>query len=174
MVDFPDTGETRYQNARIARMGDGAYLIAGTYQLRKTSGNTATGIYSLRYDAHRFSTPKEYPFKQSLAAGRNNSDVLFLAGRIYPSDSVFAFVTESFYPEYRYTTTYSYGVPTTEPVFMGYRFIDAEVHVFDTAATRIWSYSVPFDNLMVTNLTTHLRVSFLPSYIIYYYTRSPA
>lgn len=170
VVDFPDTGETRYQNARIARMGDGAYLIAGTYQLRKTSGNTATGIYSLRYDAHRFSTPKEYPFKQSLAAGRNNSDVLFLAGRIYPSDSVFAFVTESFYPEYRYTTTYSYGVPTTEPVFMGYRFIDAEVHVFDTAATRIWSYSVPFDNLMVTNLTTHLRVSFLPSYIIYYYT----
>ncbi len=170
VVDFPDTGETRYQNARIVRMGDGSLLIAGTYQLRKTSGNTATGIYSIRYDAHQFGTPQEYPFKQSLTAGRNNSDILFLAGHIYPNDSICAFVTESFYPEYRYTTTYSYGVPTTEPVFMGYRFIDAEVHVFDTSGSRIWNYSMPFDNLMVTNLTTHLRVSFLPSYIIYYYT----
>lgn len=170
VIDFPDTGVYRFQNARIALLAPGRYLLSGTYQPRKASGNMAAGVYSCIYEEHHFQQPMLYPFHQTQATGRTSTDVLYLAGNIYTSDSLYAFVSESFYPEYRYTTTYSYGVPTTEPVFMGYRFIDAEVHVFDPNGRRCWNYSIPFDNIMVTNLTTHLRVSFLTDYILYHFT----
>lgn len=168
VIDFPDTGSYRFQNARIARISDNRFLLTGTYQERKTSGNKASGIYSLVYENHSFQEPRLYSYLSSAIGGKD--DLLYLASAITSDDSLFSFVTESFYPEYRYSTTYHYGVPSTESIFMGYRFINAQVNIFNTDGQRLWEYSFPFDNLMVTNLTTHLRTTFLSDYILHHYT----
>lgn len=167
MIDLPDTGSYRFQNARIALLDSGRLMIAGTYQLRKSSyDNTATGIYTLIYDNGEF-TNIELSTYDPPAAGK--TEVLYLPGRLFRDSSLVAFVTESFYPEYRYSTTYSYGVPTTEPIFMGYRFIDADVRIFDFKCHQIGNYDFPFDNMLLTNLTTHLRVTFSPDQILFYH-----
>ena len=170
IVDMPDTGAYRFQNARITQVDTGRMLIAGTYQLRKGSqGNTATGVYSVIYENGSFSEVGLYPYEP---VKRSQSEVLYLPGRLFRDSTHVAFVTESFYPEYRYSTTYSYGVPTTEPIFMGYRFLNAEVHIFDKEGHPAGKYSFPFDNMLVTNLTSHLRVAFTKAGILFYHLQN--
>ena len=167
MVDMPDTGAFRFQNARITQVGTDRFLIAGTYQLRKSgTGNTATGVYAVLYGGGVFSEVELFPYEPIKT---NQSEVLYLPGRIYRDSAHVAFVTESFYPEYRYSTTYAYGVPTTEPIFMGYRFLNAEVHVFDNQGHLAGKYSFPFDNMLLTNLTSHLSIAFTRSGTLFYY-----
>lgn len=172
VIDLPDTGNVRFQNARIAQMDSSRYLITGTYQIRKNGlNNTASGKYTTIYENGRCSEPQLYPFNSARAASANtmSNEVLYLASKIYYDSSRYISVAESFYPEYRYSTTYSYGVPTTEPIFVGYRFLNAEIHVFNQDDSLLWQYTFPFDNLLVTNLTTHLRADFIGSNTLFYY-----
>ncbi len=174
LIDLPDTGIYRFQNARIALMDPDKYLVTGTYQYRKSGlGHTADGVYVTIYDHGKFSEPELYAYHPTDASASSTrsyeSDILYLPGRIYHDSTRYAFVTESFYPEYRYSTTYTYGVPTTEPIFMGYRFINAEVIVFDTTGQKMWEYSFPFDNMLVTNRTSHLRISLFSDKVLFYY-----
>lgn len=170
IIDLPDTGIYRFQNARITLFDDKRLFIAGTYQIRKSSPyNTATGVYALLYKDGTFTEPELHPYEPS-AAGK--VEVLYLPGRLFRDSMHVALVTESFYPEYRYSTTYSYGVPTTEPIFMGYRFISADVRLFDADGHLAGTYDFPFDNMLVTNLTTHLRVAFSPGQILFYHILS--
>lgn len=172
VIDLPDTGNVRFQNARIAQMDSSRYLITGTYQIRKNGlNNTASGKYTTIYENGRCSEPQLYPFNSARAASANtmSNEVLYLASKIYYDSSRYISVAESFYPEYRYSTTYSYGVPTTEPIFVGYRFLNAEIHVFNQDDSLLWQYTFPFDNLLVTNLTTHLRADFIGSNTLLYY-----
>ncbi len=174
--DLPDTGDFRFQNARIAQLDTGVYLLSGTYQLRKSGlGNTATGIYSLLYQNGQFSTPQLFPFNiidvENAKHTRSDNDfdeLLYLVSKIYTDGHHYALVAEGFYPEYRYSTTYMYGVPSTEPVFVGYRFTGAEVMLFDKMGNKIWNYNFPF-NLLVSNLTTHLRVAYPNNQILLFY-----
>lgn len=170
IVDMPDTGAYRFQNARITQVDTSRMLIAGTYQLRKgNQGNTATGVYSVLYENGAFSEVELQPYDP---VTKSQSEILYLPGRLFRDSTHVAFVTESFYPEYRYSTTYSYGVPTTEPIFMGYRFLNAEVHIFDKEGHLAGKYSFPFDNMLVTNLTSHLRVAFTKAGILFYHLQS--
>lgn len=172
VIDLPDTGNVRFQNARIAQMDSSRYLITGTYQIRKNGlNNTASGKYTTIYENGRCSEPQLYPFNSARAASANtmSNEVLYLTSKIYYDSSRYISVAESFYPEYRYSTTYSYGVPTTEPIFVGYRFLNAEIHVFNQDDSLLWQYTFPFDNLLVTNLTTHLRADFIGSNTLFYY-----
>lgn len=175
-IDLPDTLDYRFQNARIIQTDTDAYLITGTYQQRRSGlGNTATGIYSIIYGNGDFSVPNLYPYNPIEAqSNRRRSidndfdELLYLVGKIYADSGRYALVTEGFYPEYRYSTTYSYGVPTTEPVFVGYRFICGELILFDKYGNKIWDYRFPF-NMLMTNLTTHLRVAYPNNNILFYY-----
>jgi len=170
IVDMPDTGSYRFQNARITQVDTGKMLFSGTYQLRKNNlGNMATGVYSILYEGGRFSEVELYPYDPT---SNHQSEVLYLPGQMFRDSTHVAFVTESFYPEYRYSTTYSYGVPTTEPIFMGYRFLNAEVHIFDNEGHLAGKYSFPFDNMLVSNLTSHLRVAFTQQGILFYHLQS--
>lgn len=172
IIDLPDTGSVRFQNARIAQMDSSRYLISGTYQIRKGGlNNTASGKYTTIYENGRCSEPQLYPFNSARAASTNamSNEVLYLTSRTYYDSSRYVTIAESFYPEYRYSTTYSYGVPTSEPIFVGYRFLNAEIHLFNQEDSLIWQYTFPFDNLLVTNLTTHLRADFIGSNMLFYY-----
>ena len=55
---------------------------------------------------------------------------------------------------------------------MGYRFLNAEVHIFDKEGHLAGKYSFPFDNMLVTNLTSHLRVAFTKAGILFYHLQS--
>lgn len=171
-IDLPDTGNVRFQNARIAQMDSSRYLISGTYQIRKGGlNNTASGKYTTIYENGHCSTPNLYPFNSARSVNTNavSNEVLYLTSRTYYDSSRYVTIAESFYPEYRYSTTYSYGVPTSEPIFVGYRFLNAEIHVFNQDDSLLWQYTFPFDNLLVTNLTTHLRADFIGSNMLFYY-----
>ena len=126
-------------------------------------------MYSILYENGSFSEVELLPYDP---VTKSQSEVLYLPGRLFRDSTHVAFVTESFYPEYRYSTTYSYGVPTTEPIFMGYRFLNADVHIFDKEGHPAGKYSFPFDNMLVTNLTSHLRVAFTKAGILFYHLQS--
>lgn len=175
-IDFPDTGDYRFQNARIIQTDTDTYLLTGTYQQRRSGlGNTATGIYSTLFRKGSFSIPQLFPYnfidmeaKRHRSINNDFDELLYLVGKIYADNGRYALVTEGFYPEYRYSTTYSYGVPTTEPIFVGYRFVSAELMLFDAFGNKIWDYRFPF-NMLVTNLVTHLRVAYPNNNILFYY-----
>lgn len=171
-IDLPDTGNVRFQNARIARIDSTRFLLSGTYQHRKGSfGNTADGTYTIIYEGGQFTEPTLRPFNSARSnnARSNNNDVLYLYSRIYHDSTRYVTISESFHPEYRYSTTYSYGIPTTEPIFVGYRFLNADIRIYSQEDTLLWEYTFPFDNMLVTNLTTHLRADFVNNNILFYY-----
>lgn len=173
-IDLPDTGIYRFQNARIAQLAPSKYLIAGTYQARRGSvDNTAEGSYATVYDNGNFTEPALYPYPQLSTYTNTNrtgfSEVLYLPSRIYHDSTRYAFVTEAFYPEYRYSTTYTYGVPMTESVFVGYQFVNAEVKIFDADGNLQWEYTFPYDNMLTSSMYTHLRVNFFADKVLFYY-----
>lgn len=177
VIDLPDTGSYRFQNARIAQIDSSRFLITGTYQARKgTLSNMAQGTYTTMYENGHFTEPRLYPFNSARAINTNgiSDDVLYLIGKTYHDSTRYVSIAESFYPEYRYSTTYSYGVPTTEPIFVGYRFLNAEIRVFNAGDSLLWQYTFPFDNLLVTNLTTHLRADFIGSNLLLYFIQGHA
>lgn len=172
VVDLPDTGSVRFQNARIEQLSQHKFFLAGTYQGRKGAvGNTAEGIYSTLYENRTFSNTELSPYSKDFYVSDpyGRTEMLYLPGRMFLDSTRVAYVTEAFFPEYRYSTSYAYGMPTTEAIFVGYHFLFADVNIFDTTGTKIWGYHFPFDNTVVTNLTTHLRVAFLNNQVLFYY-----
>lgn len=172
VTDLPDTSDYRFQNARIVSMGQGRFFIAGTYQQRKSSlYNTADGTFVTYYENHRFTNTRriEYSKRNHLYDTEGRSELLYLPGKIFHDSTRYAFVSEAFYPEYRYSTTYSYGIPSTEAIFLGYNFLSAHVVIFDTIGELLWKYEFPFEKALVTNLTPHLRINFLDNHILMYY-----
>lgn len=177
VTDLPDTGNFRFQNSRLVQLGTTKYLIAGTYQIRKGGiDNTASGSYSTVYDNGYFSEPSLHPYQPLSTYTNTNrtafSEVLYLPNRIYHDSTRYAFITEAFYPEYRYSTTYSYGVPMTESIFVGYQFLNAEVKIFDSNGNLQWEYTFPYDNILTSSLYAHLRVSFFEDKVLFYHVTS--
>lgn len=175
IVNLPDTDAYRFQNAKIAAVKNDQFFIAGTFQYRDHGNDhTTKGAYSTLYDHETFTQPQWtiYP-PTDLAANSTrliNSEVRYLPGKIYHDSTHYLFITEAFYPEYRYSTYYSFGMPTTERVFAGYRFVNAEVTLYDSLGNFVWEYTIPFENMLVSNLTPHLHVSFTNHNILLYYT----
>ena len=166
VIDLPDTGTVRFDNAHIAPLDSARILILGLYVSRTSNEQ---GSYSLIYGNRHFSTPRLFPAQSAQLTTSLNNEVSTLQGPIFYHNGQYAFVQETFYPEYQHTTTYEFGVPTTEPTFIGYRFLNANVALYDTSGLQLWNYQFPFDNLLVTNLTAHLRVNFGNENILFYY-----
>jgi len=166
VVDLPDTGAVRFENARMIQSDSNRLLIIGTYVSRKSSAN---GTFTIRYANRRFSAPQLFPLQDNQQSGSTSSEISTLQSNIFHNNGKYAFVQEAFHPEYRYSTYYEFGVPTTEPVFIGYRFRWAFVEFFDSTGTRLWTYQFTYDDLLVTNLTCHLRVCIGDENILFYY-----
>ncbi|MCQ2283666.1 MAG: hypothetical protein MJZ57_02055 [Bacteroidales bacterium] len=171
-IPFPDTNEYRFQNARVEQMDSDKFFIGGTYQDRKiTISNSATGMYTTIYDGGMFTHTNLIPYSGDTYHFDfyDRTETMFISGKIYHDSTRYAFITEAFYPEYRYSTTYSYGMPSTDAIFYGYHFQSAQVRIFDTTGTLTWAYDFPFDRNLVSNLSPHLKISFLPNNVLFYY-----
>lgn len=166
VIDLPDTGAVRFENARLAPADSGRLLIIGNYRSRVSN---ATGTFTLTYFDREFSTPQLFPAQDIQKSANTTSEISTLQSSIFHNNGKYAFVQEYYYPEYQYSTYYEYGVPTTEPVFIGYRFLWADVELFDSTGTQLWRYQFPYDNILLSNLTSHLKVRIGNENILFYY-----
>lgn len=166
VIDLPDTGTVRFEDARLAPADSGRLLIIGNYVSRESN---ATGTFTLFYTDRTFSIPQLFPAQNIQQSAKTTSEISTLQSTIFHNNGKYAFVQEAYYPEYQYSTYYEYGVPTTEPVFIGYRFLWANVELFDSTGAQLWEYQFPYDNILLSNLTSHLNVCIGNEYILFYY-----
>ncbi|MEG1556549.1 MAG: hypothetical protein RR356_07495 [Bacteroidales bacterium] len=184
---FPELPDYFYNSARLSIVDSLSAIIIGTYNTErdKYSGNLHTGVYTLPYINSAFGNPDFYNYlnlknKDSLAAEKNkksNLNLQLLVGPLYTDSTQFALVTEVFYPEYNYNTTYSndpyyyngsYQAPMNTS-FAGYRYVNAYVTTFDKQGRLLWDFYFPFSNMLTYRLINRVSVYFDHQDAIVYY-----
>lgn len=172
-VDFPDTGNYIFEAARLCHTNAHNYLVIGSFQCRASNNKDVTyGAYSMRYHEGMLSAPVFYPFSKAVngeKATNQSAETQLLVGNVFHDSTQYSLITESFRSEYQYNTVYNFGVASLEPVFVGYRSLNAYVCTFDSLGFPIWNYTVPLDNIISRTLSTYLRISFLPNNLLFYY-----
>jgi len=172
-VDFPDTGNYIFEAARLCRTNAQNYLIIGSFQSRTTgTKDLFYGSYSMLYHDGILSAPIFSSFSKAVnreTSSSQSAETQLLVGNVFHDSTRYSLVTESFRAEYQYNTVYNFGVASLEPVFVGYRSLNAYVCTFDSLGTPVWNYTVPLDNILSRNLSTYLRIAFLPENTLFYY-----
>lgn len=172
-VDFPDSSNYIFQSARLCRSDTNHYLVLGSYESREAgSKNFLYGTFSMLYADGKLSAPNFHPFSKAVnneSTTGKASDVQLLIGNVFHDSTRYALVTETFRPEYQYNTVYSFGVPSLESVFVGYRSLNAYVNTYDKNGNQVWSYTVPLNHILSRDLTTYLKIAWFPESILLYY-----
>jgi hypothetical protein len=183
-LPFPRYNGFNYMTARIAHIDSAKSLIMGTYIREDAKSSLPTGIYTMRVNAHvpddpEFFTDLQIKSKDSTVqkqSMKNDQNLQMVVGGIKKVGGNYALITETFYPEYEYSS-YSYGndpfygsrstAPST--TFLGYRFVNASVTAFNQEGELAWNQYLPFRNVLTLGL--HPRVStfdFEENTVIYY------
>lgn len=164
-IAFPQYEEYQYKSARIAKTGEGIYLIVGTYsnQTEKRPSNLHTGVYTIVLENGTMGYPNFYNYtslktkdtKAIAKAQNNNLNLQLVIGDLYSNDQQYGFITEVYFPEYttsNYYTPGSYYVSTPVSTFEGYRFINAYVTTFDKKGNLLWDHFMPINEMLTQSL----------------------
>ena len=169
-----------YNTARLKIIDSSHAIIMGTYNLSssKKSGLYHSGVYTLTYDNSTMGYPEFYNYtnlqkKDTLKNGKvkqQTLDLQMLVGDIVSNDSCYTLVTEVYYPEYNYTSSYydnssyyyggGYNPPTT--TFVGYRYVNAYVTCFDKYGELLWDNYFPFNNIITRRLANRVSLYYAP------------
>ena len=170
-IDFDE--QFRVNSCKWIMTDSGQALIVGTYVNAnevnvKNSEEFNTGIVSLSFSKDKIDTPLFYNFlflTNENYMRSNKQDVSLnlhlVINDIVHNDSLYVFVAEVFYPEYRQEYATGYGMygyasaPTT--VFAGYRYQIAYVLVFNKYGELLWNTQFQYKDLMVKSLRNILR-----------------
>ena len=179
-VHLPVYEDFYYNTARLKMIDDGHAIIMGTYNLAtsKKSGFYHSGVYTLTYDNSIMGYPEFYNYtnlhkKDTLKNGKvkqQSLDLQLLVGDIVSNDSCYTLITEVYYPEYNYNSSYydnssyyyrgSYNPPTT--TFVGYRYVNAYVTCFDRRGELLWDNYFPFNNIITRRLAQRVSLYYTP------------
>lgn len=164
----------------------GKALIVGTYVNSneintKNNDEFNTGIVSLTFSKEKMDTPIFYNFlylTNESYMRSNKQDVSLnlhlLINDIVHNDSLYVFVSEVFYPEYRQEYAAGYGMygyasaPTT--VFAGYHYQIAYVMVFNQYGELLWNTQFQYKDLLVKSLRNilHAHIDEDNNILLYY------
>ena len=179
-VRLPIYEDYYYNTARLKVIDSTHALIMGTYNLAKSrkSGFYHSGVYTLTYDNSTMGYPEFYNYtnlhrKDTLKNGKVKEqpiDLQLLVGDIVGNDSCYTLITEVYYPEYNYNSSYydnssyyygaGYNPPTT--TFLGYRYVNAYVTCFDKQGELLWDYYFPFGNILTRRLARRVSLYYAP------------
>ncbi len=170
LTELPDTLSYRCESLCMTHLNSCQWLLAGTYATRKN--NATLGVYTLPYHMGTFDSLRLHPYAAISVVAPNNATYTHSPGKITRYGEQIAFITETFQPEYRDRPVYYYGVMTYEYSFYGYRYRNADVHVFNPDGTDAWYYNFPYDDILTQNTGTYLNIAFIRDMYLLYYTRS--
>ena len=179
-VRLPTYEDFYYNTARMKIIDSEHALIMGTYNLANSrkSGFYHSGVYTLTYDNSTMGYPEFYNYtnlhrKDTLKNGKvkqQSLDLQLLIGDIVSNDSCYTLITEVYYPEYNYTSSYydnssyyyggTYNPPTT--TFVGYRYVNAYVTCFDRRGELLWDNYFPFNNIITRRLAQRVSLYYTP------------
>lgn len=169
-----------YNTARLKIIDSSHTIIMGTYNLSssKKSGLYHSGVYTLTYDNSTMGYPEFFNYtnlqkKDTLKNGKvkqQSLDLQMLVGDIVSNDSCYTLITEVYYPEYNYTSSYydnssyyyggTYNPPTT--TFVGYRYVNAYVTCFNRKGELLWDNYFPFNNIVTRRLANRMSLYYTP------------
>lgn len=169
-----------YNTARLKIIDSSHTIIMGTYNLSSSrkSGFYHSGVYTLTYDNSTMGYPEFYNYtnlqkKDTLKNGKvkqQSLDLQMLVGDIVSNDSCYTLITEVYYPEYNYTSSYydnssyyyggTYNPPTT--TFVGYRYVNAYVTCFNRKGELLWDNYFPFNNIVTRRLANRMSLYYTP------------
>ena len=134
----------------------------------KTLSNINTGIVSMRFSKEAISIPTYYNFlylTNETQLRSNKQDVSLnlqlIVNNVAHNDSLYIFIGEVYYPEYRQEYAAGYGMyaysaaPTT--VFAGYRYQIAYVLVFNKNGNLVWNTQFQHRDILVKSLRNILH-----------------
>ena len=179
-VHLPVYEDYYYNTARMKVIDSSHAIIMGTYNLAtsKKSGFYHSGVYTLTYDNSTMGYPEFYNYtnlqrKDTLKNGKvkqQSLDLQLLVGDILSNDSCYTLITEVYYPEYNYNSSYydnssyyyggTYNPPTT--TFVGYRYVNAYVTCFDRKGELLWDNYFPFTNILTRRLARRVSLYYAP------------
>lgn len=171
IIDYPKTKNYWFTSARGIISDTGRVLLLGTYSSSTENKiiNYHCGVYATSYSKGNIEKIKYYNYTQLKSANaqnttletKNNSYELLL-GRTFHNKDLFSLITEVFYKEYTYTSSYSntfgyyHFTPTT--VFAGYRFTNSYITTFDKDGNLLWDNYFPFQNVLTNVLYSKTKI----------------
>ncbi|MBO4488796.1 MAG: hypothetical protein J5741_03950 [Bacteroidales bacterium] len=168
-AQLPDTLGHRCESLRMTLLDSSQWLLAGIYDSR--ANNVTMGVYTLPYHDMQFDSLSLHPYTTASIIAANNSQYYHTGGKIMRDTNGIVFITETLYPEYHDRPIYNYGIMTYEQSFYGYRYMSADVFIFQPDGSETWYYNFPYDNILSQQIGSYLNFSFLPDRYLLYYTR---
>ena len=181
VVPLPIYEDYYYNTARLKLIDKDHAIIMGTYNLStsRKSGFYHSGVYTLTYDNSTMGYPEFYNYtnlhkKDTLKSGKvkeSQIDLQLLVGDIIGNDSCYTLITEVYYPEYNYTSSYydhysSYyygsGYNPAQTTFVGYRYVNAYITCFDRKGELLWDNYLPFNNILTRRLARRVSLYYTP------------
>lgn len=176
-IEFPDNLDIHFLNVRIQPIDSAEFLFLGTYKERQNvlEYSSADGIYLLHFKDGNFDEPRYYPFESGKPPVQklfNRANVDFIIDDLIQNQNGFSVIVESYHPVYREISRFDeHGGTFTYDVLIGFNFINAYVKTFDQRGKILWEYTLPFDNMMVHEVESHLKLSLFPQQILFYYLK---
>lgn len=184
-LPFPRYTGFNYMTARLTVIDSADALILGTYVRDEDKGksNLPTGIYTMPVNGLLPQDPEFFSESQIKSKDatvvkqvKNDQNLQMLVGDIRKVNGGYALISETFYPEYEYSS-YSYGYDPFNPNarsgpvsnFLGYRFVSASVTAFDENGELIWNQYMPFRNVLTLNLFPRISTFEFQKYTVIYY-----
>jgi len=164
-VVFPHYQDILYNSAKATVTGKDSLLLVGGYSHinDKKQKGCYSGIYTIQFVKNRFYDINTHPFGALLAkdsgAKHLSEPNLAMNGHVTQSNGHIFAITETFYPEYQYTTSspsyrgfgyHGYHAPTQ--VFVGFRFLNAYILEFNAQGVLLNEWYFPFRNVLTQSL----------------------
>lgn len=184
---LPMTSGYLYNTVRMATIDSANALLIGTYNLSKSTkkGYYHTGVYTIPYHNSTIGEPLFLNYSNLSQNSQQHTaiekeqiiDLQLLVGDIEVGDSCLGLVTEVYYPEYSYTPSYydnssyyygsTYNPATT--TFLGYRYVNAYVTVFNQEGKMLWNNYFPFSNMLTKRLARRVSLHYTPYGTVIFY-----
>lgn len=180
-VPLPSYDGYYYNSARYKIIDSSSAIIIGTYNISKSkkTGFYHTGVYTLLYKNSMMRQTEFYNYtnlhkKDADKGVRNNeqsADLQLLISDIIANDSCYSLITEVYYPEYSYNSSYydnmssyyySSSYAPTSTTFDGYRYVNAYVTCFDKDGNLLWDNYFPFANMLTHRLAQRVAIYYAP------------
>ncbi len=185
---LPPTQDITYNSLRAIVINTDTTLLLGTYnnQQDKHSSQLHSGVFTVVWNDTLFSYPKFFSYtglkSQTAQSKKNDVSALNLQLLIAPTahgKGQYTFITEVFYPEYNYQSSYyddfGYGFGTNHysgTTFAGYKFLNAYITTFDPSGNLLWDNFFPLSNNLTQSLRTHLSIHYLGQEALILYPRN--
>lgn len=182
-IPYPRHPSCLFNTTRIAIYDSAKAIITGTYTNvnNQSRSRLYTGTYTIKYKNTHLDEPEFFPYTQlssvknkSKNKNKNINNLEMIVGPLFFLKNQLCLIAETYYPEYStsyyHEPSFGYGSRATPiTTFEGYHYENAFITTFDTNGQLLWSYYIPFNQVLQKIITSKVHIAaFGESHIVYY------